>query len=108
MDATEQDIAMANKAAMAAAMGGAAMEGGQEAPRRERGERGGERGRRNDRRGEPREDRQDFANAAPTEPTTGMDVNAAAVTVMAAKGVSAAKLATVKKNKLKQALKTLF
>ena len=82
-DATEQDIAMANKAAMAAAMGGAAMDAGQEAPRRERGERGGERGRRNDRRSEPRdepraeqrEERQDFTHAAPAEPTTGVDAN---------------------------------
>jgi ribonuclease E len=77
MDATEQDIAIANKAAMAAAMGGAAVDAGQEAPRRERGDRG----RRNERRGEPRaesrdeprEDRQDFSDAAPAETTIGMD-----------------------------------
>ena len=83
LDATEQDIAMANKAAMAAAMGGSAVDGGQEAPRRERSERGGDRGRRNDRRGEPRaesrdephEDRQNFSDAAPNEPTIGMDAN---------------------------------
>ncbi len=81
VDATEQDIAMANKAAMAAAMGGAAMDAGQEAPRRERSERGGERGRRNDRRSEsrdePRVDRQDINSAAPAEPTAGVDANAA-------------------------------
>jgi ribonuclease E len=80
MDATEQDIAMANKAAMAAAMGGAASDAGQDAPRRERGERG-DRGRRNDRRSEPRaesrDDRQDFGDAS-TAPTTGLDVNAPA------------------------------
>jgi ribonuclease E len=80
MDATEQDIALANKAAMAAAMGGSATEAGQEAPRRERGDRG----RRNDRRGEPRTEqrdepsqaRQDFSDAPPTELTAGVDVNA--------------------------------
>ena len=88
MDTTEQDIAMANKAAMAAAMGGAAIgasDAGQDAPRRERGERASERGRRDDRRGESRDEtraeqqgeRQDFAHAAPAEPTPGMDVNAA-------------------------------
>ena len=71
MDATEQDIALANKAAMAAAMGAAAPDAGQDAPRRERGERG----RRNDRRAEPREDRQDFGDAA-AEPTAGTDANA--------------------------------
>ena len=70
MDATEQDIALANKAAMAAAMGAAAPDAGQDAPRRERGERG----RRNDRRAEPREDRQDFGDAA-AEPTAGTDAN---------------------------------
>ena len=67
MDATEQDIALANKAAMAAAMGGAATDATQDAPRRERGERG----RRNDRRGE----RQDFGDAG-AEPTAGTDANA--------------------------------
>ncbi len=76
MDATEQDIAMANKAAMAAAMGGAALDTNQDAPRRERGERG----RRNDRRGEPRaeqrEDRQEFADAPAAEPTLGTDTDA--------------------------------
>ncbi|MGB4116511.1 MAG: Rne/Rng family ribonuclease [Polaromonas sp.] len=87
-DATEQDIAMANKAAMAAAMGGAVSDGGQEAPRRERGERGGERGRRNERRdepqgqsaGEPREEsrgqRQDLHDATPAAQTAGLDANA--------------------------------
>ena len=84
VDAAEQDIAMANKAAMAAATGGAAMstlDAGQEAPRRERGERGGERGRRNDRRDEPRDEqqneRQNFSNAASTEPANSLNVNAA-------------------------------
>ena len=84
-DSTEQDIALANKAAMAAAMGGAGADAGQEAPRRERGDRAGERsseggaerGRRNDRRGEPRsvthEGRQDF-NDAGVQPA--MDANA--------------------------------
>lgn len=67
MDATEQDIALANKAAMAAAMGGAATDATQDAPRRERGERG----RRNDRRGE----RQDFGDAG-AEPAAGTDANA--------------------------------
>ena len=91
MDATEQDIALANKAAMAAAMGGAATDAGQEAPRRERGERGGERGRRNERRdepqgesrAEPRADRQDFADAPPAGPigsVTSMGMNANAPT----------------------------
>ena len=75
MDATEQDIAMANKAAMAAAMGGAAAEAGQEAPRRERGERGAERGRRNDRRDEPRSERQDFADAAPADASASLNAN---------------------------------
>ena len=80
-DSAEQDLALANKAAMAAAMGSAntgaaGIDAGQEAPRRERGDRGternsesgGERGRRNDRRGEPRavsqEGRQEFNDAA--------------------------------------------
>ena len=70
MDATEQDIALANKAAMAAAMSGASADAGQEAPRRERGERGGERGRRNDRHVEPQAEsgeRQDFRNTAPAD-----------------------------------------
>ena len=82
MDATEQDIALANKAAMAAAMGGTATDAGQEAPRRERGDRG----RRNDRRGEPRTEqrdeparaRQDFSDAPPIEQAPGMDVNGSA------------------------------
>ncbi len=52
MDATEQDIALANKAAMAAAIGGVAQDAGQDAPRRERSERG----RRSDSRGETRGD----------------------------------------------------
>ena len=73
MDATEQDIALANKAAMAAAMGGTAPDSSQEAPRRERGERGGERGRRNDRRGEPRAEQRD---GAPVDTATGADANA--------------------------------
>jgi ribonuclease E len=85
VDATEQDIALANKAAMAAAMGGGAADAGQEAPRRERGDRG----RRNDRRGEPRaesrsdsqdaphEDRQLFSDA-PAEQAVSMDINAPA------------------------------
>ena len=84
-DATEQDIALANKAAMAAAMGGGAADAGQEAPRRERGERG----RRNDRRGEPRtesrtdsqdaprEDRQPLGEA-PADQAVSMDINAPA------------------------------
>ena len=89
MDATEQDIALANKAAMAAAMGGAPTDAGQESPRRERGERGGERSRRNERRDEPqgesreepRANRQDFAVAPPAGPNgsvavMGMDANA--------------------------------
>ena len=83
VDATEQDIALANKAAMAAAMGGGAADAGQEAPRRERGDRG----RRNDRRGEPRaesrsdsqdaprEDRQLFSDA-PAEQAVSMDIHA--------------------------------
>ena len=74
VDATEQDIAMANKAAMAAAMGGTAPEAGQDAPRRERGDRG----RRNDRQGEARGERQDFGDAATAELTTGPDANASA------------------------------
>ena len=87
MDATEQDIAMANKAAMAAAMGGAntgvnGADAGQDVPRRERGDRG-DRGRRNDRRdepqgesrAEPRVDRQNFNDAVPSEPTVGLDAN---------------------------------
>jgi ribonuclease E len=77
MDATEQDIAMANKAAMAAAMGGSAVDGSQEAPRRERGERG-DRGRRNDRRGEPRDERQEFNSAPSAEPSAQVDTNAPA------------------------------
>ncbi len=84
-DATEQDIALANKAAMAAAMGGGAADAGQEAPRRERGDRG----HRNDRRGEPRaesrtdspdaqrEDRQAYSDA-PVEQNMGMDASAPA------------------------------
>ena len=79
MDATEQDIALANKAAMAAAMGGAGSDGardaGQDAPRRDRGERDergerggrGDRGRRNDRRDDAgndgRDDQQRFNDA---------------------------------------------
>ena len=87
MDATEQDIALANKAAMAAAMGGAntgahGVDAGQEAPRRERGDRG-DRDRRNERRdepqgesrAEPRADRQNFNDAVPAEPTHGTDAN---------------------------------
>jgi ribonuclease E len=82
MDATEQDIAMANKAAMAAAMGGSTPDAGQETPRRERTERG-DRGRRNERRdepqgesrGEPRAERQDFGNALPAASTEGLNTN---------------------------------
>ena len=74
-DTAEQDIALANKAAMAAAMGGTAADTGQDVSRRERGERG----RRNDRRSEPRaesrDDRQDFSGTAP-EPMAGIGVNA--------------------------------
>ncbi len=78
VDATEQDIALANKAAMAAAMGGPVISGvagdaGQEAPRRERGERGGERGRRNDRRGEPRAEQRD---GAPVDSALDAEANA--------------------------------
>lgn len=65
---------MANKAAMAAAMGGTAPEAGQDAPRRERGDRG----RRNDGQGEARGERQDFGDAAPAELTAGLDANASA------------------------------
>ncbi|MFC5522619.1 Rne/Rng family ribonuclease [Polaromonas jejuensis] len=76
-DAVEQDLALANQAAMAAAMGGDAAEPRQERPaqeagrdgerqpgargegRRERGERGERSGRRNDRRGERAEGSED-------------------------------------------------
>ncbi len=75
MDATEQDIALANKAAMAAAMGSAATDTGQEAPRRERGERGERNGRRNDRR----DDRQSTGDAAPAEQNANLDATSQAV-----------------------------
>ena len=58
-DPAEQDLALANQAAMAAAMGGETQQRS-DAPqgeRRERGDRGGERGERNSRRGERRNDR---------------------------------------------------
>ena len=71
MDATEQDIALANKAAMAAAVGGTATDATQDAARRERGERG----RRSDQRAAPREDRQAFGDAS-AGPTAGTDANA--------------------------------
>ena len=97
MDATEQDIALANKAAMAAAMGGTPTDTGLEAPRRERGDRGGERGRRNERRdepqgesrAEPRADRQNFADAPPAEPigpVAGMGMDANAITANPVQG----------------------
>ena len=74
VDATEQDIALANKAAMAAAMGGAALDASQDAPRRERGERGRRNDSRAEPRGESREDRQAFSDAA-AESTAGIDAN---------------------------------
>jgi ribonuclease E len=84
-DATEQDIALANKAAMAAAMGGGAADAGQEAPRRERGDRGRRNGRRgepraesrSDTQDEPREDRQLFSDE-PAQQAVGMDIHAPA------------------------------
>lgn len=100
-DAVEQDLALANQAAMAAAMGGDAAVQGQDRPapeagrdgdrqqqggregrgegRRERGERGGERGgRRNDRRGERTE------GQGPAPETAGNLVNAEATPMAAA------------------------
>ena len=74
MDAAEQDLAMANKAAMAAATGSPTTDAASDAPRRERGDRG----RRNERRSEPRQDRQELSDAAPAEPSIGPDVNAPA------------------------------
>lgn len=101
-DAVEQDLALANQAAMAAAMGGDAAVQGQDRPapeagrdgdrqqggregrgegRRERGERGGERGgRRNDRRGE----RTEGQGPAPAPEAAGNLVNAEAAPMAAA------------------------
>ena len=67
-DATEQDVAAANRAAMAAATGGTPADAGQETPRRERGRRNERRDEpRADRRGDFQEERQNFADAAPAE-----------------------------------------
>jgi ribonuclease E len=78
---------VANKAAMAAAMGTPATDAGQEGQRTERRERG-ERGRRNDRRGEPRAEssaesrdtpraeRQNFSDAPTPEAAAGLEANA--------------------------------